>query len=145
LFALKFFVAQMIGNIFFNAAPLGFTGIKTILSAPWMLFYYLFWGLLSGSVSEEFGWRGYLLDKFLKKDGMVKASLIVGFVWGIWHLPLYFYPAQYQYQVWKINPLLGIGFILVPVSIVMDILLFIIIYKSKRFQQKLDKQVQQID
>ena len=37
------------------------------------------------------------------------------------------------------------GFILVPVSIVMDILLFIIVYKSKRFQQKLAKQVQQID
>ena len=35
---------------------------------------------------EEYGWRGYLLPKLLPL-GEVKASLIVGAIWGMWHLP----------------------------------------------------------
>lgn len=36
---------------------------------------------------EELGWRGFLLREF---EGMkfVKASIIMGAIWGIWHAPL---------------------------------------------------------
>lgn len=191
---LEVFVTQTICKLFFHAEPLGFTGIKAILSEPYLLFYYLFWGLISGPISEEFGWRGYLLDKFLKTDNILKASLIVGFVWGIWHLPLFFYPTQMQYQLWKISPFWGIGFILncmsnslvysviyilvdrhtfaifflhmfeniiltgimiypwsssynilvIPVSIVLDVLFFVIAINTKGFQSKVREQIQQI-
>ncbi len=36
---------------------------------------------------EEFGWRSYLLPKLLPL-GRLKAFLIVGFIWWLWHLPL---------------------------------------------------------
>jgi membrane protease YdiL (CAAX protease family) len=36
---------------------------------------------------EEFFWRGFLL-KQLKKYGWLKASLIIGSLWGFWHAPL---------------------------------------------------------
>jgi uncharacterized protein len=36
---------------------------------------------------EEFGWRGYLLPKLLPL-GEVKAAVIVGPIWGPWHLPV---------------------------------------------------------
>ncbi len=36
---------------------------------------------------EELGWRGYLLPKLMPL-GKAKAYLILGFVWGLWHLPL---------------------------------------------------------
>jgi uncharacterized protein len=36
---------------------------------------------------EEYGWRGYLLPKLLPL-GEVKAAIIVGLIWGPWHLPL---------------------------------------------------------
>jgi membrane protease YdiL (CAAX protease family) len=36
---------------------------------------------------EEFGWRGYLLPKLLPL-GEVKAAVIVGLIWGPWHLPV---------------------------------------------------------
>ncbi len=36
---------------------------------------------------EELGWRGFLLRQF-NNQGFVKASLIIGFVWGIWHFPI---------------------------------------------------------
>lgn len=38
------------------------------------------------SLGEEFGWRGYLLPKLLPL-GEVKALLLSGFIWGLWHLP----------------------------------------------------------
>lgn len=36
---------------------------------------------------EEFGWRGYLLWE-LAPLGFWKASLVIGTVWGLWHMPL---------------------------------------------------------
>jgi membrane protease YdiL (CAAX protease family) len=36
---------------------------------------------------EEIGWRGFLLKEF-REMHFLKASLIIGFVWGIWHSPL---------------------------------------------------------
>ena len=37
---------------------------------------------------EEWGWRGYLLPKMLKKLKVVPTLLITGVIWGLWHMPL---------------------------------------------------------
>ena len=44
---------------------------------------------------EEYGWRFYLQPLLQKKFGMVKGTLMVGILWGLWHLPLnlFFYSA----------------------------------------------------
>jgi len=36
---------------------------------------------------EELGWRGFLLQEF-KSMSFLKASIIIGFIWGVWHAPL---------------------------------------------------------
>ncbi|MCW1949587.1 MAG: CPBP family intramembrane metalloprotease [Candidatus Shapirobacteria bacterium] len=36
---------------------------------------------------EEYFWRGFLL-KQLAKYGWIRSSLIIGFIWGLWHAPL---------------------------------------------------------
>jgi membrane protease YdiL (CAAX protease family) len=36
---------------------------------------------------EEYGWRGYLLRKLLPL-GELKAGLVVGVIWSLWHLPI---------------------------------------------------------
>jgi membrane protease YdiL (CAAX protease family) len=42
----------------------------------------------AGPLGEEGGWRGFLLPRLLERWGEVRASVVVGLVWAIWHLPI---------------------------------------------------------
>lgn len=46
--------------------------------------------LIRGPLGEEVGWRGYLQNELNKRFPLLKASLIVGVIWSLWHLPLWF-------------------------------------------------------
>ena len=48
-------------------------------------------------VGEELGWRGYSLPKLLTGRSALSASLILGVLWGAWHLPTFFVPGAPQY------------------------------------------------
>src|SRR3712207_1273324 len=48
-------------------------------------------------IGEELGWRGYALPKMLAERSALAASLIVGALWGAWHLPTFFVPGARQY------------------------------------------------
>jgi membrane protease YdiL (CAAX protease family) len=52
--------------------------------------------LFFGPVPEELGWRGYALDGLQAKYNALVSSLILGVLWTIWHVPLFFIPKSYQ-------------------------------------------------
>ncbi|WHY75314.1 type II CAAX endopeptidase family protein [Neobacillus sp. WH10] len=60
------------------------------ISSWGMLFYYFLKNLLSGPLGEELGWRGFAQVELQKKHSPLKASIIIGFWWGMWHLPIWF-------------------------------------------------------
>ncbi len=64
------------------------------LSAPvgFLLFILIF-----GPVPEELGWRGYGLDALRSRLNLLEASLMLGFIWGLWHLPLVFIEGTFQH------------------------------------------------
>lgn len=55
---------------------------------------YFFFILFLGGGQEEFGWRGYAQQPLQERYGITKASLMIGAVWGIWHLPLWIMPGD---------------------------------------------------
>ena len=47
---------------------------------------------------EELGWRGLLLPELSKKLNFPISALIVGVIWAVWHLPMFFIQGLIHYQ-----------------------------------------------
>jgi uncharacterized protein len=54
--------------------------------------------VILGPLSEELGWRGYAQDRLQKVFGPVLAGAVLGMLWALWHLPLFFMPGTSQYE-----------------------------------------------
>jgi uncharacterized protein len=65
---------------------------------------------------EEYGWRGYLLPKLIPL-GEIKAAVIVGLIWGPWHLPLLIAGLNYPGAA----PLVAIA-LFIPVTVALSLL-----------------------
>ncbi len=55
--------------------------------------------LLLASTMEEVGWRGYGEDSIAQYCSWFKESIIFGFVWALWHLPLFWISGTYQMEI----------------------------------------------
>lgn len=49
-----------------------------------------------GGGLEELGWRGYLQPKLERITGYLASVAIVGVIWSVWHLPLWFVEGTVQ-------------------------------------------------
>jgi membrane protease YdiL (CAAX protease family) len=47
---------------------------------------------VGGPLAEDIGWRGYILPKMRERMTALNASLIIGVVWAVWHLPYFIFP-----------------------------------------------------
>ncbi|MBN2322499.1 MAG: CPBP family intramembrane metalloprotease [Spirochaetes bacterium] len=78
----------------------------------------LMWPVFA-SLGEEFGWRQTALPEAQSRFGPVSASLLVGFLWGMWHLPTDYIGAGH-YGIIFIPYFILVGpLLLMPYSILM--------------------------
>lgn len=76
--------------------------------------------LLAGPLAEEFGWRGYLQPRIRRNHGVAAASLIIGPIWAIWHLPLFFLHGTGQHAAGLLSVRAAVLLVgLIPFSLVM--------------------------
>jgi membrane protease YdiL (CAAX protease family) len=65
--------------------------ITSLLANPW----------------EEVGWRGFALPHWQQRFTALTASLILGGLWGLWHVPLFFWVgnpmATYPFGLWFLS------------------------------------------
>lgn len=49
-------------------------------------------------IAEEFGWRGFALPRLQNRFGSLGATLVLGPIWALWHLPMFFVEGSPQYS-----------------------------------------------
>lgn len=109
--------------IFFLSALLSFVDL-TMLFNPGMsgiLVFLMFLNTTLTSGLEEPGWRGYALPTLQERFNANKSSIILGFVWSIWHYPylLYLYLTQLNFGPYlSIISLVGFTASTIGVSII---------------------------
>lgn len=97
LFALLF----QVGLFFLARLVDGIRGINPEVVSPLVSVYgaemaalmtpALILSALPGAFAEELGWRGFALPRLQQKTSPLVASLLIAFIWGVWHLPLLVY------------------------------------------------------
>lgn len=82
----------------------------------------LFFSILFASLIpfiEELGWSGYALDRLQEQYNATVSALILGVIWSLWHLPMFFIPGSYQAGLGIGTPAFWLFFIgIIPVSLV---------------------------
>jgi membrane protease YdiL (CAAX protease family) len=86
-------------------------------------FVFLQQTLIGSSMGEEIGWRGYALPRLQARQSALGASLVLGIIWGVWHLPLWLtkgHPLSETFLGWTV------------LGILADAVLFTWVYNNTR-------------
>jgi membrane protease YdiL (CAAX protease family) len=86
----------MAGYPLLGGSPPSLTAAARTLVNPSLMLQIILANLIISGFSEELGWRGFALDRLQQRWGALGASVILGLVHSLWHLPLFFIPGITQ-------------------------------------------------
>ncbi|PLX12328.1 MAG: hypothetical protein C0597_13510 [Marinilabiliales bacterium] len=76
--------AHLLNIILFNAS---FPATGLLKEPYWIPVLFIIFYILQ--FSEELGWRGYALEALQRRTNPLHASIILGSIWALWHLPMF--------------------------------------------------------
>ena len=84
-----------------------------VLTNPFSFLFLLIMATLTGATGEQLGWRGFALPWLQTKMNALFSSILLGFIWSLWHLPLWFAGIGYETIPFGAYTLIGISFSIV--------------------------------
>lgn len=60
--------------------------------------------LVAGPLAEEFGWRGHAQPRLRRSLPPGRTALVLGAVWAVWHVPLFFLAGTWQSGIGLFTP-----------------------------------------
>lgn len=101
--------------VFMAAVKLSVAVVHRLLFASWPPFGHELPGVIIVAIAistpvqagEEIGWRGFALPRMASRMGFAGASIVLGLIWALWHLPIFFMPGADKYgqsfPVWALG------------------------------------------
>ena len=93
------FAAAIGLDMLLGGSPPEMTNLRAVIANPISFLPLFLLSFMSGPFSEELGWRGYALKPMIGRLGFAKAAVLLGIIWGVWHLPLYLMPETWHGQM----------------------------------------------
>jgi uncharacterized protein len=81
----------------FFADPAAFIGLLVLIT-------------ITGAMGEELGWRGFALPRLQLRMNALSASILLGLIWALWHLPLWFAGLGFEAIPYRAYMLIGVSF-----------------------------------
>ena len=101
-FALLFMVIPSVAALYlfslFGGPTVDWSGLGPLYSVVPMI---LTLTILAG-MGEEFGWRGFAMPRLQARYNALVSSIIIGVLWGLWHIPLFLVEGTTQYN-WRLD------------------------------------------
>ena len=96
VFALGFMIAlKLTSALIYRASTSSWPRFDT---SQWYLIPFAITFSTPFQAGEEIGWRGYALPRLAERFGLAGGSVLLGFIWGVWHLPQFFIREVDSYQ-----------------------------------------------
>lgn len=87
-------VALLTGPVLYALATVAYLVLGNDVGAvnygllPWLPIVFVV-PIIFGPLAEEFGWRGFALPQLDHRNKVIVSSVLIGFIWALWHAPLF--------------------------------------------------------
>lgn len=95
-------ILAILVSLFFGQSP------KQFMTSDGAM-YGLFIAVMAGTL-EELGWRGYGMDALRSQTGVLRAALLFGVLWALWHAPLFMINNSYHQKLLAMGPVYVVNF-----------------------------------